>query len=69
MLATGLATHDTTRRVRGFALSGPGCDGVVARDEDAALRANSASTNAPPKETVEVTRVAYVAFTRAVGRR
>jgi DNA helicase-2/ATP-dependent DNA helicase PcrA len=38
---------------------------VVARDEDAVLWANSAWTDAPPQETTEGTRVAYVAFTRA----
>lgn len=38
---------------------------VVARDEDAVLLANGAWTETPPDETVETTRVAYVAFTRA----
>lgn len=38
---------------------------VVARDEDAVSWANSAWTDAPPAETAEIARVAYVAFTRA----
>lgn len=38
---------------------------VVAREEDAVLWANSAWREAPPEETTETTRVAYVAFTRA----
>ncbi len=38
---------------------------VVAREEDAVLWANSAWVEAPPDETTETTRVAYVALTRA----
>jgi hypothetical protein len=38
---------------------------VVAREDDAVLWANSAWTDAPSQETMEATRVAHVAFTRA----